>query len=203
MRRKTTSCVFPRRSAAFFADMLSPEGGKRLTKSATIESANSSTSLVLNGLLNMDLILSSALGALHRAQAVEQRDIDTAVQVALAEMRAIARVEKVRVEDHRAVRAVGHAHRNAAHRVEVAQDRRRVLVVLGEAPVLRRIVRVHEQAAVLGVEIRFVFGDPEIDVDCRGIGMGAESRKSAVALVAPHHLQRQPAYDARKALAQL
>src|SRR5258706_4872390 len=74
MRRKTTSCVFPRRSAAFLADMLSPEGGKRLTKSATIESANSSTSLVLNRLPNMDLILLSALGALYRAQAVEQGD---------------------------------------------------------------------------------------------------------------------------------
>src|SRR5690349_24129956 len=48
MRPKIASCVFLSFSAAFFAGTSTPEGGYRLTRSATIESANSSTSPTLN-----------------------------------------------------------------------------------------------------------------------------------------------------------
>src|SRR5712691_2811710 len=53
MRPNIASCVFLSRSAAYLAGTPTPDGGKRLTRSATTESANSSTPLQLNQSPNM------------------------------------------------------------------------------------------------------------------------------------------------------
>src|SRR6266704_2033709 len=87
--------------------------------------------------------------------------------------------------------------------LEEFQDRRRVLVELGKAPIPGSVVGVDEQAAVPGIEIGLVLGNPEIDVHRRRIGVHSQSRKAAFALITPHHLQRQAADHTRQALAQL
>ena len=65
-------------------------------------------------------------------------------------------MEQVRVEDHGAICAIGHAYGNAAHGGQVVLDRLGIVVEAREAPLAGRLVRMHEQPAVLGIEIGLV-----------------------------------------------
>ena len=121
------------------------------------------------------------------AVAVEEGDVDAAAFIRVLKVDDVGFVEEIGIEDGRAVLAVRNGDGLGSALFEKLLNFVVVLVVIvfGKVPVVRRFFVPHDETSVVYVAVRFVGGNPKIDIDRRCIGMHVESSQCTIVLEGP------------------